>query len=59
MLNSMLVRTDNPHATTASQVGLGSVQNYGIATTTEARAGSVNNKYMTPALVKAYARPAR
>lgn len=38
----------NPHATTKAQVGLGSVENYGIATTQEAQAGTVNNKYMTP-----------
>lgn len=41
----------NPHSTTATQVGLGSVSNYGIATTAEATAGTVNNKYMTPFLV--------
>lgn len=38
----------NPHDTTKAQVGLGSVENYGIATTPEAQAGTVNNKYMTP-----------
>ncbi len=43
--------TNNPHNTTKTQVGLGSVQNYGIATLTEAQAGTVNNKYMTPYLV--------
>ncbi|NLI90207.1 MAG: hypothetical protein GX366_07365 [Epulopiscium sp.] len=36
-----------------ADVGLGSVQNYGIATTTQAQAGTANNLYMTPALVKA------
>lgn len=35
-----------------SDVGLGSVENYGIATQAEAEAGSVNNKYMTPLRVK-------
>lgn len=40
-------RTDNPHQTTAAQVGLGSVLNYGVATTTEAQQGTVNTKYMT------------
>lgn len=33
-------------------VGLGSVENYGIATTAEAQVGTVNNKYMTPLRVK-------
>ena len=41
-------RTDNPHNTTAAQVGLGNVYNYGIATQAEAEAGSVNTEYMTP-----------
>ncbi len=39
---------NNPHAVTQAQVGLGSVQNYGIATQTEAQLGTVNDKYMTP-----------
>lgn len=38
----------NPHGTTKSDVGLGSVENYGIATAEEAIAGIVNNKYITP-----------
>ena len=39
---------NNPHGTTKAQVGLGSVENYGIATTAEAQAGTSNAKYMTP-----------
>lgn len=46
-------RTDNPHATTKSQVGLGSVQNYGVATNADATAGVATNLYMTPAATKA------
>lgn len=42
----------NPHSVTATNVGLGSVNNYDIATTEEAEAGTVNNKYMTPARTK-------
>ena len=42
----------NPHATTKEQVGLGSVQNYGIATQAQAEAGTANNVYMTPWRVK-------
>jgi len=38
----------NPHNVTKAQIGLGNVQNYGIATQAEAEAGTVNNKYMTP-----------
>lgn len=42
----------NPHGTNKLDVGLGSVQNYGIATLAEAQAGTSNAKYMTPYLVK-------
>ncbi len=42
----------NPHGTTKADVGLGSVLNYGIATTVEAQVAISNEKYMTPALVK-------
>lgn len=41
-------KTDNPHAVTKAQVGLGSVQNFSIATQSEAEAGTATNKYMTP-----------
>jgi hypothetical protein len=33
---------------TKDDVGLGNVENYGIATEAEAKAGTANNKYMTP-----------
>ena len=42
----------NPHQTTAAQVGLGAVQNYGISTTLQAQAGADNASYMTPLRVK-------
>lgn len=35
-----------------NDIGLGSVENYGIATQAEAEAGIVDNKYMTPLKVK-------
>lgn len=44
--------TSNPHQVTKSQVGLGSVANYGVATVSEAQVGSVNDKYVTPLRVK-------
>lgn len=47
-LDNHVNNTSNPHSVTKSQVGLGNVQNYGIATQAEAEAGSINNKYMTP-----------
>lgn len=44
--------SNNPHSTTKAQVGLGSVQNYGIASEPEARAATSNVKYMTPLAVR-------
>lgn len=44
--------TSNPHAVTKSQVGLGSVLNYGIATQAEAEAGASDSKYLTPLRAK-------
>jgi hypothetical protein len=52
-LNAHINNTSNPHLTTKSQVGLSSVQNYGIATTTDAQNGVSNVLYMTPQLVAA------
>lgn len=40
--------TSNPHQVTKAQVGLGSVQNYGIASQAAAQSGTANNLYMTP-----------
>lgn len=47
-LQNHLGDKNNPHSTTKSHVGLGSVENYGIATQAEAEAGLTNTKYMTP-----------
>ena len=44
--------TNNPHGVTKSQVGLGSVANYGVATQAEAEAGTSGSKYMTPLRAK-------
>lgn len=44
--------TSNPHRVNKSQVGLGYVENYGIATKAEAELGTINSKYMTPLRVK-------
>lgn len=52
-LRSHTANTSNPHSTTKSQVGLGNVENYAIATTPEAQSGVASNKYMTPALTSA------
>lgn len=43
----------NPHATTASQVGLGNVNNFPLANTAQAQAGTDNSTYMTPQLTAA------
>lgn len=42
---------NNPHKVTKAQVGLGSVENLPLASSAEALAGTVNNRYMTPSLV--------
>jgi hypothetical protein len=52
LLDAHKTDLNNPHSTTKAQVGLGSVQNYGMATEAEARAGVVANKYMTPLQTK-------
>ncbi|MGR7921936.1 phage tail-collar fiber domain-containing protein [Zobellella denitrificans] len=51
-VNAHANRTDNPHSVTKAQVGLGSVQNYPVATQAEAEAGTASNRYMTPLRVK-------
>lgn len=40
--------SSNPHNVSKSQVGLGSVSNYSIASQSQAEAGTVNTRYMTP-----------
>lgn len=47
-LNAHIARTDNPHQVTKAQVGLGSVQNYGMASAADANSGASNTLYMTP-----------
>lgn len=42
----------NPHGVTKSQVGLGSVQNYGIASEYQANLATSNTLYMTPLRTK-------
>lgn len=44
--------SNNPHDVTKSQIGLSNVQNYGVATQSEAEAGTSNVKYMTPLRTK-------
>lgn len=47
-LNQHAADKNNPHGVTKNQVGLSSVQNYGIATQAEAETGTSTVKYMTP-----------
>lgn len=42
----------NPHSVTKAQVGLGSVDNYSTATKTEAEAGTLSTRFMTPLRTK-------
>jgi hypothetical protein len=53
-LDAHASNTSNPHGVTKAQVGLGNVQNYGIATQAQAEAGTANNVYMTPLRTKNY-----
>lgn len=46
------MRRDNPHAVTATQVGLGSVINAGMATLAQAAAGEETNAYINPVNLK-------
>ena len=43
---------NNPHHLTKTDVGLGLVNNYPIATTAEAFAGTITERYITPALLR-------
>lgn len=43
---------DNPHGVTKSQVGLGKVQDYELATEADAESGTSHQKYMTPLRTK-------
>ena len=51
-VDAHMANVSNPHSVTAAQVGLGSVQNYGIATQVEAEGGTSDVKHMTPLKVK-------
>ena len=44
--------SENPHQVSSTQVGLGAVQNFSIATVGEAQEGDRHDKYMTPLRVK-------
>lgn len=52
LLDAHKADLNNPHGVTKTQVGLGLVQNYAMATQAEAEAGTVTNKYMTPLQTK-------
>lgn len=51
-LNAHIARTDNPHAVTKAQVGLGLVANYNVASQADMIAGTSPSLYTTPILVK-------
>ncbi|MGY4757276.1 hypothetical protein LB438_11345 [Lactococcus lactis subsp. lactis] len=52
-ISSHTIDISNPHKVTAAQVGLGNIQNFGLATEDEAKQGISNAKYMTPSLTQA------
>lgn len=47
-LSNHIGNKSNPHSVTASQVGLGNVKNYNIASQSEAQVATSNTSYMTP-----------
>lgn len=51
-INSHVNNKNNPHEVTKSQIGLGNVQNYGIASQSQAENGTSNSAYMTPLRTK-------
>jgi len=51
-LANHILDLDNPHEVTKTQLGLGSVANYGIASSYVAEQGTSNTYYMTPLRVK-------
>lgn len=52
-LSLHIARTDNPHGVNKTQVGLSNVENLPLASVPEALAGTAQNRYMSPYLVKA------
>lgn len=52
-ISAHLTDYSNPHLVTAAQVGLGNVQNYGVASDTQTIAGTAANLYTTPKSVVA------
>lgn len=52
LLNAHINNVNNPHNTTKAQVGLSEVDNFATATQSEAEAGTVANKFMTPLRTK-------
>lgn len=49
LLNQHVADKGNPHNVTKAQVGLGNVENYTMASDSEARAGSTRARYVNPA----------
>lgn len=54
VINAHVNDTGNPHSVTKAQVGLGNVQNYAVASQSEAEAGASNARYMTPLRVREF-----
>lgn len=51
-LTNHINNKSNPHTVTKNQVGLGSVDNFGTASQSEATSGTASNKFMTPQRVR-------
>jgi hypothetical protein len=52
-LQAHILNYNNPHQTSAAQVGLGNVPNFSVAQNSDAVAGTANNLFMTPAATAA------
>lgn len=51
-INDHVSSSNNPHAVTKAQIGLGNVDNYSTATETDARDGTRTDRFMTPLAVR-------
>ena len=53
LIEAHTLRNDNPHSVTKAQIGLGNVENYGVASDAQAIAGVLGTVYITPVNLKA------
>lgn len=54
MMSAHIADHNNPHQVTPAQIGLGLVQNYGVAQAADVIAGTATNLYVTPASLSGF-----